>query len=243
MIEDIQIASSSSSNPELRILFASATKNKDADSILPLCSLRKMKMPSDVQIDFCALTENGKGLSEAYNDVLDSRSGRYDIVVLVHDDLDIIDVNAIQTLAKARWDGTDLVGIAGGKGWSIPHGGSPYRPIGWTTASRDAGMAGMVIHVDDGGVRRFASSYGPCPARTLTVDGCFMAMMNSGLSLRFDQQFSFNHYDMDISFQAYRKGMKTAVYPILCTHMSQGKGLLKPEYIDSQMLFLKKWFV
>lgn len=234
--------------PRLKMCFLVATPKSSRESghdVLPLNSLGMMKIPGDVQVDAVVEYDNKRGLSEVYNQALDNyaASSEYDAVCLVHDDVEILDCSICDKISSAIESGMDLIGVAGGKGWQIPRGYDPKKmPIGWTTASRDAGMAGMVVHVGDDG-RRFASSYGPCPARTLTVDGCFMALTNNGLSLRFDPQFTFNHYDMDISFQAWKREMKTAVYPILCTHMSQGKGLLKPEYLDSQQLFLKKWFI
>ncbi len=230
-------------NPSLKVLFSSATPSSDIDkSVLPLRSLRSILVPGDVRLDFCAVTENGFGLPEVYNKVLSENSESYDIIVFAHDDLIVNDCMVLEKLADARRDGIDLLGVAGGMGWMFPVGADPFKtPIGWTTASRECGMAGMMAHVGDDG-RVFSTSYGPCPSRTLTVDGCFMALMNGGLGLRFDTRFKFDFYDMDISFQSHVKGLKTAVHPILCTHMSQGKGVLSPKFLESQKSFLEKWF-
>ena len=112
-------------------------------------------------------------------------------------------------------------------------------------ASRECGLAGFIIHKDvspDGETSTFATSFGPSPARTLTIDGCFMAFANNGLKLRFDEQFQWDFYDIDICLNAYKKGMKVGVEPIILTHGSIGKGLLKPEFLESQRKFLDKWF-
>lgn len=132
----------------------------------------------------------------------------------------------------------DVVGVAGGKGWNRPK--DETKPVGWNVASRECGLNGFIIHRE--GDSSFATSFGPSPARTLTVDGCFIALMNKGLELRFDEQFDFNHYDIDLSFQAYKKGLNVGVEPIILTHGSLGKGLLKPEFLDSQRKFIDKWF-
>ena len=69
-----------------------------------------------------------------------------------------------------------------------------------------------------------------------------MAFANNGLKLRFDEQFQWDFYDIDICLNAYKKGMKVGVEPIILTHGSIGKGLLKPEFLESQRKFLDKWF-
>lgn len=190
------------------------------------------------EIDLLICSENSKGLPTIYNDVLEKNAGLYDIIVFAHDDISITDSNIYEKLVQAKKKGLDLFGVAGGKGWIPPK--DPERHWGWNLASRECGLAGFIIHKD--GDKTFATSFGPAPARTLTIDGCFMAFANNGLKLRFDEQFDFNFYDIDICFQAYKKGMKVGVEPIILTHGSIGKGLLKPEFLEAQRKFLGKWF-
>ena len=89
---------------------------------------------------------------------------------------------------------------------------------------------------------RTMTAYGPSPARVLVIDGCFICLMNRGLELRFDSQFDFNHYDIDLCMSAYVKGMKVEVLPILCQHSSPGNGFNSPQFLESQKKFCQKWF-
>ena len=232
--------------PRLKMCFVVATPKSSRESghdVLPLNSLGMMRIPGDVQVDAVVEYDNNRGLSEVYNQVLDNyvAFSDYDAVCLVHDDVEILDCSICDKISSAVDRGMDLIGVAGGKGWQIPRGYDPKKmPIGWTTASKDAGMAGFVLHEHDGHV--FASCYGNSPSRTLTVDGLFLCLMNKGLSLRFDKQFTFDHYDVDLCFQAWKAGMKVGVEPISLLHHSIGIGLTKPKFMDSQKMFMSKWF-
>lgn len=182
------------------------------------------------------LWENSKGLSEAYNSFLDSHS-EFDCVLFIHDDLTIRDTTISELLDSAMKEGYDVVGIAGSKAYRIP---DPNVPTGWwSPLNAQCGMAGQVLH---GSHTSLTTSYGPSPARVLVIDGCFMCLMNRGLELRFDSQFDFNHYDMDLCLQAYQKGMKVGVLPILCAHDSPGNGFNSPSFLESQKRLCEKWF-
>jgi hypothetical protein len=198
-----------------------------------------IQQPCQFEIHVEGAVENKDGLPKVYNRLLDKYKGQYDAVVFIHDDITINDCRVYQKLKKAFDKGMDVVGVAGGRGWMPPK--EIDKPVGWNVASRECGTNGFIIHNE--GDSTFATSFGPSPARTLTVDGCFIALMNKGLELRFDEQFDFNHYDIDLCFQAYKKGLAVGVEPIILTHSSIGKGLLKPEFLESQGKFLDKWFV
>lgn len=202
-----------------------------------------IQQPFQFEIHVEGAVENTDGLPKVYNRILDKYKGQYDAIVFIHDDITINDCLVYQKLKQASDRGMDVVGVAGGKGWMPPK--DETRPVGWNVASRECGTNGFIIHKDvsqDGETHTFATSFGPSPARTLTVDGCFIALMNKGLELRFEEQFDFNHYDIDLCFQAYKKGLAVGVEPIILTHGSLGKGLLKPEFLESQRKFLNKWF-
>lgn len=167
--------------------------------------------------------------------------GGYDVVVFLHDDIILNDCMIYEKLVEAKNRGMDVVGVAGGKGWVPPPDRSAHW--GWTSASRSCGMAGIVNHVSPEG-KLFASHYGETPTRTLTVDGCFMVFMNKALDkgLRFNQKYDFDFYDMALSMDAYKLGLKTGVEPVLLTHLSRGEGIRKPEFLESQNKFLEEYF-
>lgn len=230
--------------PEQKILFVQATPKSQEDCGDLSCDIEwKIHKPMNYEIDLLICSENNNGLPSVYNEVLEKNAGLYDIIVFAHDDISLTDSNIYEKLVQAKNKGLDLFGVAGGKGWIPPK--DPERHWGWNLASRDCGLAGFIIHKDvspDGETHTFATSFGPAPARVLTIDGCFMAFANNGLKLRFDEQFDWDFYDIDICFQAYKKGMKVGVEPIVVTHGSIGKGLLKQEFLEAQKKFVGKWF-
>lgn len=225
--------------PEFRVLFSTATQLSSIEDVDFVKNLQlNIYPPWQFEIHVEGAVENTEGLPKVYNRILDKYNGQYDAIVFIHDDITINDCLVYQKLKQAFDRGMDVVGVAGGKGWNRPK--DEKKPVGWNVASRECGLNGFIIHKE--GESSFATSFGPSPARTLTVDGCFIALMNRGLELRFDERFDFNHYDIDLSFQAYYKGLNVGVEPIVLTHGSLGKGLLKPEFLDSQRKFIDKWF-
>lgn len=180
---------------------------------------------------------NKRGLSEAYNDFLDSHKNEFDCVLFIHDDLTIRDITINEQLESAMKGGYDLIGVAGSKAYRIP---DPNVPTGWwSPVNAQCGLSGQVLH---GSHTCMATSYGPSPARVLVIDGCFICLLNRGLELRFDEQFRFDHYDMDLCLQAYQRGMKVGVFPILCAHDSPGNGFKSLSFLESQKRLCEKWF-
>lgn len=232
-------------NPKLRVLVVSPSKLEQPNvvsEVKSIQSLMSMKIPSDFSVHGCVVhCSKDDGLPKMYNKILAEFSSEFDVVLFAHDDLVINDYLVFQHLLNAKQEGYGVVGIAGGKSWQIPCGVNPLvTPLGWTAATSTCGASGGVLHIDDNG-RFFQSSYGFAPSRVLTVDGCFIAMMNDGLNLRFDEDFTFDFYDMSLCMMAYLRGVKVGVYPILCTHYSMGKGVFKPEFLESQKKFLEKY--
>ncbi len=225
--------------PMERILFAQVTPKSCGNNIDLSTNIEfGIQKPFDDRIDYCVTWDNTDGLPKAYNRILNEYADKYDTICFCHDDITLNDCLVYDKLKDARKRGMDVIGVAGGKGYVPPK--DPNIHIGWNTASRDAGLAGFIVHRD--GDTTFATTYGPTPSPTLTVDGCFFALMNRGLELRFDEQYGFHFYDMDICLEAYKKGMKVGVEPIVVTHGSIGRGLRTPEFLVEQKKFLKKWF-
>ena len=51
--------------------------------------------------------------------------------------------------------------------------------------------------------------------------------------LKWDEQFRFHFYDMDICAQAAKKGLKVGTAPILLTHGSVGASVAQPEFLEA----------
>lgn len=187
------------------------------------------------------LWENKRGLSEAYNDFLDSHKNEFDCVVFIHDDLTINDCQVLEKLEDAMDRGWDVVGVAGSKGFSIPN---PSQRTGWWSApNAQFGLVGGVLHHDNGNGQSIYTSYGKSPSPALAVDGCFIAISGRAIArgLRFDPTFRFHCYDVDLCLTAWEMGLKTGVEPILATHDSPGLGFMSEEFMQAQQLLVKKW--
>lgn len=186
------------------------------------------------------LWENSKGLSEAYNDFLDSHKNEFDCVVFIHDDLTINDCQVVEKLKDGIDDkGWDVVGVAGSKGFSIPN---PSQRTGWWS-NPQFGFAGGVLHRDQHIDVSIYTSYGKSPSPVLVVDGCFIAISGRGIAkgLRFDPRFKFHCYDVDLCLTAWEMGLKTGVEPILVTHDSPGGGFMSDDYMKAQQMLVEKW--
>lgn len=225
--------------PEFRVLFSTATQLSSIEDVDFVKNLQlDIQQPFQFEIHVEGAVENKDGLPKVYNRILDKYKGQYDAIVFIHDDIVINDCLIYWKLKQAFDKGMDVVGVAGGRGWMPPK--DETKPVGWNVASRECGTNGFIIHRE--GDSTFATSFGPSPARVLTIDGCFMALMNKGLELRFDEDFQFHFYDMAICMEAYKKGLAVGVEPIILTHGSIGRGLLTPEFLEAQKKFIGKYF-
>ena len=182
--------------------------------------------------------ENGDGLSTVYNRAIDRHAGSADVLLFVHDDLFLNDLFLFERLAAA-FESYDVVGIAGSTYLDLSAG-----HVGWHAASPPEAHAGSVMHpMEDRkeGVF-FHLSFGPTPLECLVVDGVFMAMKTSVLKdVRFDEQFTFDFYDLDVCLAARQAGHRVGVAPILTTHLSHGAGLGGERFMRLQERFVRKW--
>lgn len=195
--------------------------------------MNNIKPPLSVLADLVVESENKDGLPKIYNKVLSDFGNQYDIIVFIHDDLVVSDCQIYDKLFKAKEQGYDLVGCCGGKGWEFPENANPETdPIGWNVATYKFGCCGIMIHRYEGHI--FATSYGQ-EGQTLTIDGSFMALMNGALvkGLKFNEHYTFHHYDMALSMDSWSMGLKCGTCGIICTHGSIGLGIRTKEFLDS----------
>lgn len=206
-----------------------------AGAKLPIHEFINSVKPSWADVQLKVVYGNHEGLSKVYNDNIDKDS---DFNICIHDDVYIQDINFYSKLVNSEYD---LIGIAGGMGWRMKS--KPNQPNIWTKATEDFGASGWVVHFSPDGKTKFASSYGPAPLRTLTLDGQFLVLTKHAVEvgLRFDEQFKFHYYDMDLCFQAYKYKLVTGTSGIHLEHKSRGESVLQPEFLQSQEKFMTKW--
>ena len=192
----------------------------------------------DVELDIHY--ENTSGLPKVYNKAIDN-STDFDFVVFVHDDVWINDHQFFSKVINSKYD---IVGAVGGCYWGVPSGYPiDEKPLIWTTATCGRGASGFMNHDLKNGYF-LPSSYGVAPKETTTLDGSIIIFTRKAIQagLRWDEQFNFHFYDMDICFSAHRLGLNVGTANILLTHESVGGSVVQPEFMASQRKFIEKWF-
>ena len=228
----------------MNIAVVSATRDEPKGFQMP--SLTMAERAFSCPIKPFPIWNNTKGLPEVYNDFLNNHQAvdkhkDFDCVLFIHDDLEIRDTTITEQLENAQKEGCDIVGVAGAIGFSY---GNPEVPTGWW--STPYAKRGCMVHPSASDPSapdmEIPTVYGPAPSNALVIDGAFIVLMNRGLELRFDTRFKFHGYDVDLCLQAYAKGMRTRVLPILCKHESTGLGFRSPDFMEAQKMMIAKWF-
>lgn len=233
-----------------QILLVTATKAKTlndfkqrplAQSLQVLCDKRYDK----VEFDFEVVKDNKDGLPAVYNRFLTEKN-KDKIVVFVHDDLEIHDLNLVEKLNESPWD---ITGLAGASNFQIQdmnlwhictsretHSGSVTHPF----AAQDPNTG--QLHIDPS--RKLSTLFGPWPQRCLVLDGLFLAVnVDKALEVnwQFDERHQFHHYDIASCLGANEKKLKLGTYPIFVVHHGLGNSYMTPEWEQSNELFKKNW--
>lgn len=191
----------------------------------------------------CNITfeDNERSLTSVYNEALDEiRNDKHvDYAIFLHSDVRINDLRFFDKIAESRFD---LIGVAGSTAIDMR-----VTPLSWFNAAKDnRDRRGVIIHgYDDGAL--CANAYAPgqnLSSKCLCIDGVCMVMNRKAIDsgLRFDEQFTYDFYDMDLSFEAtLNHKLSVGVEPLLMTHYSIGEGILRGSYKDAEKLFRAKW--
>ena len=200
-----------------KILVVSCTKRDvdDKKNIKIYDSLRLLKKEIKTKIHF----NNSAPLPVVYNQYLTKDTLKnHDIVVFAHDDLYIDDLKVKGKLDLAM-NGLDIIGLAGCLNPKIS------KPALWHLMSDRVNWRGHVAHtLDEKGVIQM-TTFGPTPSRVAIVDGLFIAVnLKSVLDAgwKFNENFSFHHYDIASCIDANKLKLKVGVIPINVVHDSPG---------------------
>lgn len=163
-----------------------------------------------------------------------------DIVVFVHEDVGIVDINfkeKLELIFKQNKN-VGLVGVVGTT--ELQESGAWWMNEGYK-------LRGHLVQGDDNN-KGFHLVKGPIGFFTdiVAIDGCFMATTGKIVKeiIKFDVDTfkDDNHfYDIDLSFQILEAGYDIAVADILIFHKSMGKGALKDEWFIAKDKFINKY--
>lgn len=228
--------------------FVCATKNKEMSSEkwtglpyhtkweLSLDNFKTDLFKYDINIAY----ENNRGLGEVYNEYFEKLDSDY--VICLHDDVRIDDLNFFDKIEDYSKD-FDIMGVAGGTNFSFKR----YERLSWMSVlDQKNDLAGVVQHrmSKEGDIPEIFSScnYGYIPRKVFAIDGLIMIFTkNAYKMIRFDPEFKFDFYDLDLCFSAYKMQLNIGVIPLSITHFSKGEGILKEQYLEIQNKFINKW--
>ena len=191
-------------------------------------------------IPLTIIRNNRKGLSEAYNEILNTnRKSNGGWIVFAHDDVYIDDNALALKLTKARKDHNfDIVGLAGCQNALI----GKHNLWNWMAAKED--LRGYVSH-PLGKDQVYVTCFGPTPARVTLIDGLFIAVYMPSIAhnaWKFNENYKFHHYDISSCIDANKFELKIGVFPINVIHTSSGlSSILEPNWAKSNKKFLREY--
>jgi hypothetical protein len=223
----------------MKIAFYFCTRSARAEDTLTFKSLLRIKEKNN-DFDIFYKTNNTDGLSKNYNQILNKYQSNYDYIVFIHDDVYVDDFNICDKLAKAH-EQFDIVGLAGGINpritkhalWHIMCGGF-----------NSGNLRGAVAHYINE-TQFYMTSFGVTPSRVTILDGLFLSVSTASAiksKWKFNENYSFHHYDIASCIDANKKKLKLGVYPIWTIHKSPG--LLDPAsktFLENQEKFIEEY--
>lgn len=168
-------------------------------------------------IEVIEYINKGEGLTKPYNQGLET--AKYDIVVFVHDDAELMTMNWGRKLLKHYKRNPDhgILGVAGSK--LLPDSGQ-----WWTKRSE---MYGQVYHTHKGKtwLSKYSDHLGNKITDTTMVDGVFFSVHKQRIKKPFNPDIKgFHFYDVDFCYQNYMEGVKIGIhFDIKINHMSIGE--------------------
>ena len=195
-------------------------------------SLEKLhKLYSDSEFDVRIIKNNKKGLSEVYNSFI-SEEYKNNILLFIHDDLEINDLFLVEKLNHSPYI---VTGLAGSKTCDL----SKER-IAWHLCSSREDMVGEVSHKKDDNI--WTTVFGPTKSRALIIDGLFISVDVEEIlktKARFNENFKFHHYDMAFCLNCNKHKARVGVLPISVVHHGLGDSMNSLEWEYSNTLFKK----
>ena len=220
-----------------KVAFYFATRSTNAEDTTAYKSLSRMKDKIDIYFH----EKNTEGLSKRYNEILSLHKNNYKFIVFVHDDVYVDDLAVCDKLERAHKD-FDIVGLAGGINPKIQKLALWHLMCGGFNSNN---LRGAVAHPCNENGQIFMTSFGPTPSRVAILDGLFLSVNTSKIiqaKWKFNENYTFHHYDIASCLDANSKKLKLGVAPIWVVHKSPGLLDTNDEiFTSSQDKFLKEF--
>lgn len=197
------------------------------------------------EINVQLLQNNKLPLTTVYNHCLYNIRARKnaDFLIMLHADVQCDFKHLIQHIEQCK-DKYDVMGLCGTSVMNVSQ-----SPLNWWTGSNPTPTAkwGCVTHGELGNRQSFFSSdrANITDHEVACIDGLCIIFGPKAIKseLKFDEIFTFDFYDTDISFQTIMKyNMKLGVLvEMSLQHYSVGRSILTPEFLKHEIDFRKKW--
>jgi hypothetical protein len=222
----------------------SCTQLADYKQTLLFKSLAKLEKTANIQIldKLQFFTQNKRGLSEVYNDALYHNKFEFDrdFILFVHDDISIDDAGFLAKLEEGH-ETYDIIGVAGGLNPVLKQPALWHIMCGGFHGGNLRGFAGH--YLPDGTTS--ITNFGPSPARVAVIDGAFMSISTRRVldaGWKFNENYTFHHYDLSSCLDANKKKLRLGVIPILTYHNSPGlRDLNDKTFTENQAKFLQEY--
>lgn len=195
----------------------------------------------------CLVSNNAKSLAKVYNQHLNQvrqdDQCKADFIVFMHADVELDAEKLIAHIEECK-NKYDVFGLCGTSVLNISQ-----SPLNWWTGSNLNPEAkwGCVTHGELGNQKSFFSAdrANVRDHEVACIDGLCIIFGPKAIASQiiFDEQFMFDFYDTDISFQAILKyDLKLGVLvEESLQHYSVGKSILTQDFLKHEMDFRKKW--
>lgn len=203
-------------------------------------SLTKLKLIYPT-LNTLIYTENKSGLSECYNKAINIMLNDDVKIIFIHDDVYINDMFIFEKLEEVFKE-FDIIGVAGSSNFSLNR-----LPLAWHNSLRDDWSGGLFhpkVDKSENYNNIYYTDFGSFNKSVACIDGLFIAVKVSSIKekeVRFDNKFTFDHYDLDFSLSCITKGLKIGTVPVILTHISHGSGINSERYKKLQDEVIKKW--
>lgn len=205
-------------NPKVALVSCTRKLQEEANSLPLYRSWKDGLNTPNYKLDI--VWNNEDGMPTVYNRKLQEyKNTDVEFVVCVHDDVYIDDLKLYEKLKQANALGYSLIGLAGGLNPRL------INPALWHIMVERNQQRGEVAHPAGNNNQTMTTSFGPTPSRVAIMDGLFIAVHMPSVTKtdwKFNENYSFHHYDISSCIDANRKGLKLGVYPIHVIHSSPG---------------------
>lgn len=224
----------------MKTAIISATKETDVTKTLLYQSLLTLRHFTilNPEYEVFMYPQNSLGLSAVYNAAIDSLGPQFTEAIFVHDDVYLDDINII---SKVR-DGLqvyDIVGVAGGSTPNVVH------PALWHIMTKRETHRGFVGHFNKDNTQVYMTSFGAVPSEVDILDGVFLGVnceRVKRVKWRFNEGYTFHHYDLSSCLDARALGLKLGVLPVHMVHKSPGLlDINDPVFVRSNQKFLLEY--